>query len=247
MRSKVQRMTLIDNIHQKIDKAVRQLQNDAGGSSFHREDLGAVFRRMFSEDAMSKDADDGDSFQGYLNGMLAVNSERADSLISRGENGAYWYNGPIDVLLVDDKPTVFAPKTLADLYEIGLAEVVRFCAVGGQLDLVLTRSPITSKAVYVFCEDDVIRYVGKSNNLKKRLDAYRRAASAAETSNTNERVGAKLFKVAKSGTSTTVLAYQPSDEDLRVQWLKLDIVDGMEVPLIQAVDQATLWNIHRNS
>ena len=102
-------------------------------------------------------------------------------------------------------------------------------------------------AGHTLCEDDVIRYVGKSNNLKKRLDAYRRAASAAETSKTNERVGAKLLQVAKSGTSTTVLAYQPSDEDLRVQWLKLDIVDGMEVPLIQAVDQATLWNIHRNS
>ena len=85
------------------------------------------------------------------------------------------------------------------------------------------------------------------NNLKKRLDAYRRAASAAETSKTNERIGAKLLQVAKSGTSTTVLAYQPSDEDFRIQWLKLDIVDGMEVPLIQAVDQATLWNIHRNS
>ncbi len=91
--------------------------------------------------------------------------------------------------------------------------------------------------VYAFVLDEVVVYVGLTNNgLKARLNDYRRGHAGQRTS---ARVKGLIAHALASGQKVKILAATPSDQD----WhgLPVNTAAGLEAGLIQTIRPA--WNI----
>ena len=98
------------------------------------------------------------------------------------------------------------------------------------------------RVIYAFAVDDTTKYVGvcdtSNTTLRSRLSRYQGMAGAG----TNKRVAELIKTELDSRRSVRILAWLPGEE-FQVGGLAIDLVKGLENPLIQAVNPE--WNIHR--
>jgi hypothetical protein len=98
------------------------------------------------------------------------------------------------------------------------------------------------RVVYGFTVDGIVKYIGVCDNtattLADRLARYQNMAGAG----TNRRIAGHIHEELRASRSVRILAWKP-DHTLEVGGLKIDLVKGLENPLIDAVQPE--WNIHR--
>lgn len=130
-----------------------------------------------------------------------------------------------------------------NLYEFGFQEVGQW-----SLDGILksgVRFTLTTysndRVIYVFLVDDDVKYIGVCEKtvttLSKRMARYQSMAG----SGTNKRVAGFIREALSNGIRVKILALK-SDKVMRINNLEVDLVKGLENPLIQAFKPE--WNIY---
>ena len=96
------------------------------------------------------------------------------------------------------------------------------------------------RVLYAFVIDNRAMYVGvcekDTTTLKARMGRYQ----AMQGNSTNRRVASLIRECLEKGNSVGILAIQPSDEGPRYRSLTIDLVKGLENPLIRALNPP--WN-----
>ena len=97
------------------------------------------------------------------------------------------------------------------------------------------------RVIYAFGVDDAVKYIGICDNtdttLKDRLSRYQGMMGGS----TNKRIAALIREHLSHGRTVRILAWRP-ESIFQVKELKVDLVKGLENPLIQALRPE--WNIH---
>lgn len=137
-------------------------------------------------------------------------------------------------------------KTKDDLAQLGFSVAGKW-----QLDQKLksgVRAALKSfqkeRVIYAFVVDNVCKYVGicddPSTTLVDRIGRYQAMVGAG----TNERVCGLIQKVLSAGGTVEIMALKP-EASLEFAGLNVDLVKGLENPLIQWADAE--WNIKGKS
>lgn len=107
------------------------------------------------------------------------------------------------------------------------------------------RSDLTAyadkRAIYAFVVDGGIKYIGacekSGTTLLDRMKRYQSMTGGG----TNEKNAKRIREALGNGSSVTIFAWCP-DADYRIGSLKVDLIKGLENPLIKAFDPD--WNFH---
>ncbi len=98
------------------------------------------------------------------------------------------------------------------------------------------------RVIYGFVVEETVKYIGVCDNtdttLGDRLGRYQSMAGAG----TNKRIVGLIHQELRASRSVRILGWKP-ERTLEVGGLKIDLVKGLENPLIDAVKPE--WNIHR--
>ena len=103
------------------------------------------------------------------------------------------------------------------------------------------------RVIYGFVVEETIKYIGVCDNtdttLRDRLARYQSMAGAG----TNKRIAGRIHQELRASRSVRILGWKPERTleigSLKIGSLKIDLVKGLENPLIDAVKPE--WNIHR--
>lgn len=98
-----------------------------------------------------------------------------------------------------------------------------------------------NNALYSFCTEDEVLYIGKTTqSLKKRMAGYCKPGSSQAT---NLRCHAKIKKFLAGGRDIAILVFTPLNE-LQYAGFQINLAAGLEDSLIQGFDPP--WNGERN-
>jgi hypothetical protein len=130
-----------------------------------------------------------------------------------------------------------------DLYELGFREVGQWSLDNNLKSAV--RFTLTTysddRVIYAFMVDDDLKYIGvcdkTATTLSDRMSRYQSMAGAG----TNKRVTGLIRKALSTGSRVKILASKP-DKGIKISPLEVDLVKGLENPLIQEFKPE--WNIH---
>jgi hypothetical protein len=96
------------------------------------------------------------------------------------------------------------------------------------------------RVVYAYTVDDEVKYIGVCDStgttLKDRMSRYQGMVGAG----TNERIAELIKECLRQGKEVEILAWKP-DTEVEFKGLKVDLVKGLENPLIQGLRPE--WNI----
>ncbi len=96
------------------------------------------------------------------------------------------------------------------------------------------------RVIYAYTINEEIKYVGvcdtTSTALKSRMNRYQSMIGGS----TNERVAKLIQKALMEGKEVKIYAWKP-ESDIQFRGLKIDLVKGLENPLIQQAKPE--WNI----
>jgi hypothetical protein len=129
-----------------------------------------------------------------------------------------------------------------ELLEVGFVEIGHWSLVNNEIEIILTHQDYANLlknnayALYAFCENNTIRYIGKtSSTLKRRFNHYRKG-----TQLNNRRIREEEIKpILSAGKKIAVLAAVfPS----QIKWGRFDInlAAGLEDTLIDQLNPC--WN-----
>ena len=98
------------------------------------------------------------------------------------------------------------------------------------------------RVIYAYEVEGQVKYIGVCDNtitkLKDRMSRYQ----AMQGAGANERITKQIKDCLEKGQRVNILAWKP-DQDLTLKGVKVDLVKGLENPLIQ--EFKTEWNIQR--
>jgi len=98
------------------------------------------------------------------------------------------------------------------------------------------------RVLYAFAIDHEPKYIGVcdkgTTTLKDRMGRFRSRAGGA----TNQRIAEQIRDSLRRGAAVKILALEP-DVSVRYQGLTVDLVKGLENPLLEEVGPE--WNIHK--
>ena len=98
------------------------------------------------------------------------------------------------------------------------------------------------RAIYAFSVEGSVKYIGicdsSDTTLRARLSRYQSMVGAG----TNKRIAGLIRQRLSDGHVVRILAWKP-EAVFRVRELQVDLVKGLENPLIRALRPE--WNIHR--
>jgi hypothetical protein len=97
------------------------------------------------------------------------------------------------------------------------------------------------RVIYAFAVDDEVKYVGVCDTSNTSLGARMNRYQGMLGTGTNERITGHLSRALSHGSVVRILAWKPQ-EDFRVGPLRVDLVKGLENPLIALAEPE--WNIH---
>jgi len=112
--------------------------------------------------------------------------------------------------------------------------------IGYQLDAF-----VNDRVVYAFVVEDRVMYIGicdkDTTTLKSRMSRYQ----TRQGSGTNERVAGQIRRCLTAGKAVRIYALRPDGEECRYKGLNVDLVRGLENPVIRALQPP--WNSSRRS
>ncbi|MCD6391516.1 MAG: hypothetical protein J7L92_05970 [Dehalococcoidia bacterium] len=93
------------------------------------------------------------------------------------------------------------------------------------------------KVVYAFEVQDEVKYIGirREQDFKTRLKAYQYQGAQEKGGSTNKYVATKIKEHLQAGQAVNILALMPSN-DLKFHDLHIDLIAGLEKPLISLCD-----------
>lgn len=139
-------------------------------------------------------------------------------------------------VLVEETPAPRAATASEVLLRAGF-QLIGEWRSHSETGIALDAAPPTVPGVYAFALDDVVAYVGLTNNsLKTRLDQYRRGH---EGQRTNARLKALITQALLDGRKVKILIAAP--EPLEWGGLPVNAAAGLEAGLIEMIRPA--WNI----
>lgn len=101
---------------------------------------------------------------------------------------------------------------------------------------------INERVVYAFVVDDAVKYIGICDNtnttLKDRMSRYQGMAG----SGTNKRIAINIKECLEKGKRVAIIVLNP-EMQLHYKTLKIDLVKGLENPLIERLRPE--WNIQK--
>jgi hypothetical protein len=99
----------------------------------------------------------------------------------------------------------------------------------------------TERVIYAFVVDDEVKYVGacREQDFKTRMKDYQYQGAQERGGSTNKHVATRIKECLQAGQVVEILALKP-DENLVFHNLAIDLVAGLEKPLISLCDPE--WN-----
>jgi hypothetical protein len=98
-----------------------------------------------------------------------------------------------------------------------------------------------NRVIYAFVVDSEVKYIGVCENttttLKDRMSRYKNLQGGG----TNERIAKEIKTCLKQGKSVKIFALRPPASEYKYKDLNIDLVKGLENPLIEKLKPA--WNI----
>jgi len=96
-----------------------------------------------------------------------------------------------------------------------------------------------ARVIYAFVVEDQVKYIGiceaSTTSLKDRMNKYKYLQGGS----TNKKIAKEIRKHLEKGKIVKIFALNPS-EDLKYKGLKIDLVRGLEYPLIETFQPK--WN-----
>jgi len=97
------------------------------------------------------------------------------------------------------------------------------------------------RALYSYVVGDVVKYIGVCSNSETTLRARMARYQGLMGAGTNRRVALSIREALSTGSSVEIFAWLPGEE-IKVGNLTVDLVKGLENPLIEAFRPE--WNVH---
>ena len=102
--------------------------------------------------------------------------------------------------------------------------------------MIKNKSPVTKvkkeKLIYAFVTGSEVMYIGKSDEFKRRMDAYKRAKNSKKRY-TNKRVFQGIRESLDSGLKPQIFVLSPKVNPIPTYGdLPIDLVNGLETPFI---------------
>ena len=133
--------------------------------------------------------------------------------------------------------------TLDDLLDIGFFKV-GYWFLGDNisgLDFKLSQSNTEKKVLYAFVENNIIHYIGKTDNtLEKRMNGYKNAGCSQRT---NIRVQSEIKNLLKSTKQIEIYCFVDKS-NYKHKWIKIRLSAGIEDNLIESFKPT--WNYRSN-
>ncbi len=133
------------------------------------------------------------------------------------------------------------PETSVDLGGLGFREVGR-CGLDKSLKSGVRFSVQEyrdERVIYAYVVDGVVKYIGVCDNTKTTLKDRMRRYQGMKGQGTNRRVTELIRACLMQGSEVSILAWRP-DKTIEFKGLEVDLVKGLENPLIQKVGPE--WN-----
>ncbi len=98
------------------------------------------------------------------------------------------------------------------------------------------------RVIYAYTVDGVVKYVGVCDSTKTTLKGRMARYQGMMGAGTNKRITGLIRKCLTEGQEVKILAWKP-ETSLGFKGLKVDLVKGLENPLIQEIEPE--WNINK--